>query len=540
MRIQVPPEEAEAFAPLLLEAETCLERRDFRQAEAAWERALEVLAQETFSSGAAEQQAEIRLARAELDLQLGRWDQAREDLTAVEFLGPGLKNPSWLTRGWLLEGRLHGYNGRYRESERVLTQALETVGEADDPLDRAAIALELGALHNKIGQHDAGSAELELAGALLGSVEHDARSARLAVMLACERGLSAFRKGRAEEARHHHEHALAIARQHLPRTTSEADGHRFLGIVTSVQGHYVEALRSYLRALEIYREQGALLGQAKVYGSIGQALLELSRVDEALFALNRARKLAVKLGADTQKATLYGKLGTIYREREEFDKAVEYHLKDVELARRFGNERALAFAFRNLGLSYRARGEGEEARSYLAEALDRFETLGDHSRVAMVRLDLAEVWLDLGRFQEAEEQILEARGPLEERRSQADLARLHLLHGALLRDLRRAGEAERAFQEALQILVGQQPSAMLVEIHYEMARLYQMMADSRRAVDHLKLAQGLARQMGLNRLAKSVVGLLEQINELELLRMVVQEVEREQAIARLSAAGGRS
>ncbi len=540
MRILVPPDEAETFAPLVREAESCLERREFRQAAAAWDRALDGLLQGTFSSGASEQQAEIRLARAELDLQLGRWPQVLEDFEAVEALGPTLRDRSWLARAGLLAARVHSNSGRYRESERILVQALENTAGSENPLDRAAIALELGALHNKIGQHDAGMAELEEASALLGATIHDPREARLAASLASERGLSAFRQGRTEEARHHHEHALSIARQHLPRTTSEADGHRFLGIVASVQGHYVEALRSYLRALEIYREQGALLGQVKVYGSIGQALLELSRVDEALFALNRARKLAVKLGADTQKATLYGKLGTIYREREEFDKAVEYHLKDVELARRFGNERALAFAFRNLGLSYRARGEGDEARSYLSESLERFQTLGDHSRVAMVRLDLAEVWLDQGRFHEAEEQIQAAREPLEESRSQTELARLHLLHGAMLRDLRRTPEAERELKQALQILAGQQPSAMLVEIHYELARLYQMMADTHRAVDHLKMAQGLARQLGLNRLVKSVVGLLEQINELELLRLVVQEVEREQAIARISSASGTS
>jgi len=199
----------------------------------------------------------------------------------------------------------------------------------------------------------------------------------------------------------------------------------------------------------------------------------------------------------------------------------------------------LGFAFRNLGLSYKARGEGDEARSYLSESLERFETLGDRSRVAMVRLDLAEVWLDQGRFMEAEEQIQAARGLLEQAQSQAEVARMHLLHGVLFRELRRTSEAERELTAALQILTNLQPSGMLVEIHFELARLYQIMADSHRAVGHLKLAQGLARQLGLNRLMKSVVGLLEQINELELVRLVVQEIEREQALARLASAGAR-
>jgi tetratricopeptide (TPR) repeat protein len=540
MRLHVPPEEAEGFVPFIRQAESNRERREFRGALAAWDRALEALTGGAFSRGGADQLAWTRLARAELAWQLGRWDQVLEDAEAITALDGQLQEETGcLPRVWILASRIHVANGHYRKAEVLLERARDRLAQSPDPLARAQVALELGALHNKIGQHAAGQAELEEARSLIGERVEEPRAARAVVKLAIEQGLAAFRQGRSEEARHFNEHALSVARQHLPRTCQEADAHRFLAIVASVQGRYVEALRGYLQSLEIYREQGALLGQAKVYGSIGQALLELSRVDEALFALNRARKLAVKLGADTQKAALYGKLGMIYREREEFDKAVEYHLKDVELARRFGNERALGFAFRNLGLSYRARGEGDEARSYLSESLERFEGLGDHSRVAMVRLDLAEVWLDLGRFMEAEEQLEAARGLLEQTQSHGELARMHLLHGVLDRELRRTSEAERELTAALQILTSLQPSGMLVEIHFELARLYQVMADSHRAVGHLKLAQGLARQLGLNRLMKSVVGLLEQINELELVRLVVQEIEREQALARLTSAGAR-
>lgn len=540
MRLHVPPEEAEAFVPFIRQAESNRERREFRGAMAAWDRAVEALARGSFSRGGADQLAWTRLARAELAWQLGRWDQVLEDAEAITVLDGQLQEETGaLPRVWTLSSMVHVANGHYRKAEALLEQARDRLAQSPDPLERAPVLLELGALHNKIGQHAAGQAELEEARNLIGDQVEEPRAARAAVKLAIEQGLAAFRQGFLEEARSFTENALALARQHLPRTCQEADAHRFLAIVSSVQGFYVEALRGYLRALEIYREQGSLLGQTKVYGSIGQSLLELSRVDEALFALNRARTLAVKLGADTQKASLYGKLGTIYREREDFDKAVEYHLKDVELARRFGNDRALGFAFRNLGLSYRARGEGDEARSYLFESLERFAGLGDHSRVVMLRLDLAEVWLDGGHFMKAEEQFQAVRSLLEQAQPQGERARMHLLQGVLHRELRRTSEAERELTAALQILTSLQPSRMLVEVHFELARLYQTTADSHRAVSHLKMAQGLARQLGLNRLRKSVVGLLEQINELELVRLIVQEIEREQALARLTSAGAR-
>lgn len=535
MKIHVPQEEGAGLLPLLEEARSHQERRDYRQALAAWDRIVLAVAEANYSRGAADQEAEVRLARAELAMQVGRWAQVLEDVERLEALGPGLQDQSLLVRARLMAARIHGYNGRYGESERILGAARELADAHGDSLDQALVYVELGALHNKIGQRGAGLREIQKGRLLAGQVVTDPRTAHLAILLGIEDGLSAFRQGQHEEARRFYEQALSIARQYLPKSQYEADANRLLGIVGTVQGRYVEALRNYLRAVEIYREMGALLGQAKVYGSIGQALLELSRVDEALFALNRARKLAVKLGADTEKATLYGKLGSIYREREEFDKAVEYHLKDVELARRFGNERALAFAFRNLGLSYRARGEGDEARSYLTEAMERFQALGDGARVGQLRLDLAEVWLDQGRFQEAEEQIRAAEERLESGQSPSDRARLHLLLGVMLRDLRRTTEAGRELMQALHLLSTQQPSGMLAEAHYELARLYQVTADSQQAVEHLKQAQGLARQLGLTRLTKSVVGLLEQINELELLRLVVSEIEREEGGARAAA-----
>lgn len=522
MRIHVPEEQRGALDAPLAEAQAHLERREFRQAATALDKAVHAA-----TGLPADPEAELRLGRADVAMQLGRWTQVLEDVDRVVALDGELADRMQFVRARLLGARIQGYYGRYREAERLLNEARDRVEEHGDRTDKALVYLELGGLHNKIGQQGAGQRELQKARLLAGDAVVDPRTAQVAVLLALEDGLAAFRQGKSDEAKRIYEGALSIARQYSPKSQWEADCYRFLGVVSSVQGRYVEALRNHLRALEIYKELGAQLGQAKVYGSIGQALLELSRVDEALFALNRARKLAVKLGADTEKASLYGKLGTIYREREEFDRAVEFHLKDVELARRFGNERALAFAFRNLGLSYRARGEGDEARSYLGECLERFQNLGDKARVAQVGLDLAEVFLDQGRPKEAEEEIAAARELMDANQATPELARLHLLHGIMLRELRRTNEAGRELVRAVQLLSGQQASAMLAEANYELARLYQLTSDNAKAVEHLKTALTLSRQLGLNRLTKSVVGLLEQINELELIRLVVQEVERE-------------
>ena len=540
MKIHVPGSEAASFAPLVKEAEAFQESRDYRQALAAWDKVVSAVASGTFTQGGADQEAEARLVRADLALQLGRWPQVLEDGAAVDALGPKLGDRSLLIHARLLQARIHGYRGRYQDCERLLGEARDLAEEHGDPLDRALVYLELGGMHSKSGQLTAGQRELARARMLASGPVTDARSARVAVLLAMEDGLAAFRQGQTDEARRFYDLALSMSRQYLPRSQYEGDANRLLGIVASVQGGYVAALRNYLRAVELYRELGFVLGQVKVYGSIGQALLELSRVDEALSALNRARKLAGRLGAETEKAALYGKLGNIYREREEFDKAVECHLKDVELARRFGSERSLAFAFQNLGLSYRARGEADEARSYLNDSLERFLALGDRSRAARVRLDLAEVWLEQGHPQEADEQLQAARDYLDSGQSQPDRVRLLLLHGAMLRDLRRTTEAGRDLVEAMRLLGEQQPSALLAEAHYEMARLYQAMADSHQAVEHLKAALALARHLGLNRLVNSVVGLLEQINELELLRLIVQEVERDEGTGRRPPLPGRS
>ncbi|HXE73358.1 MAG TPA: tetratricopeptide repeat protein [Candidatus Nitrosotenuis sp.] len=504
---------------LLSTAQNFQEAGKYDQAVGCYSRALELVEGKDPRA-----ESSVRLARASLLFQLGQWPGALRDCERIVGLaGPGAVSEAVKARQ--LAAQIYAYSGEYALARQSLEQGVELATSQGSPGEQATVHFELGSILTKIGEAEQGRAHLDRARQLLGGLQGP-EAVVLQVRLHLEEGTAAFRQGRHTQARQAYEKAFELARRELSRSPLEAEVYRALGILASVQGHYLEALRSHMRALEIFRAARMSLGEGKCYSSIGQVCLELSRVDEAFLFMDRARQIFVRLGADAEVASLYGKMGIIYREREELDRAVEFHLKDVELCRRFGNRRALAFAFQNLGLSYRARGELEEARRYLQESRRRFEELGDQARAGRVRLDLAETWQSLGHPAEAEEELELAAASLEGKPS-PDLARLWILQGAICRQQHRYSEAGLKLMQAQSLLGPMPPSPLHAELHLELASLYTAVPEPPKAIDHLRQALVLARQMRQRRLAERAVKELDRLDQLELVRLLVDEVGRE-------------
>ncbi|HXE71315.1 MAG TPA: tetratricopeptide repeat protein [Candidatus Nitrosotenuis sp.] len=528
MKIYLGPEEQREVPELAALAQEHVEAREFERAVEVYGRILEILSESPARPGLYDQKASVRNARAQLFIQLGKWQEALEDIDRVLSNQAHLQDLAQLVRAQVACAQIHCNYGEYSEAIHNLEDALGVAEDKAGPLEQAQVHLELGTVFARIGEHQRGLDSLERACQLLEGQEQISEEARQVLAAAyTQRGLAAYRERALDQALAHYRKSLDILGPRAEDTRIAADTRRYMGILAASQGNYSEALRHHREALQIYRLIKYPLGMAKTYNSIGQTCLELSRLDESLFFMRKAHSLSLELGADAEIATIYGKLGNIYMQREEFDRAVEFHLKDLELSGRFGNYRALAFAFRNLGLSYRAKGDFEEALHYLRESLKRFEELQDQANSARVHLDLARVWLDRGRLSDAEEEVSRGRDILAEGGRGPEEADALLLLGCIHRMRGRAEEAEHEYLRVLAALASQEPSGRLAETHYELGQLYRETGRLAEASQQLKECIRLSKLLGIRRLLERSVSLLEKIDELELVNLLVDEVEHQ-------------
>ena len=113
--------------------EECLSHHAYDRALEHYGKTLEFLQQQS-ENGVEDQKASLRNRRAELLMQLGRWDQALEDidrtLAAEDVVGDG----SLVVRALLQSAQISSYYGDYNEAISTLERAwglAETRGQLE-------------------------------------------------------------------------------------------------------------------------------------------------------------------------------------------------------------------------------------------------------------------------------------------------------------------------------------------------------------------------------------------------------------------------
>ncbi len=528
------------FSAMKLVAEESLARCEYERTLEHFNRTLFFLADHLDQLTTHQQICEVRCCRAELLVQLGRWDQAMEDIDRI--IGrTGTDVPTEiLIRAYICGAQVAAYYGDFTQAVSILESALEenrklpnTTSESkqpDSPKQEAiesSIQLELGTIYARIGEIELARNCFNAIEIRIGRVDSSTLSNSDRLVLAASHvqiGLSLFREGRLEEAKQNYLTTLRLCQAIENSTKLEADTYRYLGILCNTQGKNLESLRHHHRALRIYLNLKLSLGQAKTYSSIGQSCLDLSRLEEALYFTHKAEKISRRLGAEAEVAAIYGKLGNLYLQMGDYGRAVDFHLKDVEMCRRFGNYRAIAYAMHNLGLSYRKKGETNEAFHYLQESLSRFIELGDPLQATRLHLDLARTFLDRSRIQEAHGQLLLAKALIEKSPHNPHQGYFYLLQGTTARLDHQLAESQNALAQSLNHLQEQNSSGHLAYAHFELGMLTSELNQKSVALMHFKEALRVSRAQELRQVMIDCIQQIEMLDELELMQVLIEDV----------------
>ena len=447
-------------------------------------------------------EAEVGLLalRARAALHLGAWDRALRDARRVFALAERLKDWLALFEAHQVVGELQWWIGEFAEAVHSHQDALRLAQDMRDIVAEAEACLALAAIHSRMGNLAPGHRLLERARRILANQPHSRRVCRVLAMAIILEGLHRFRQGRVGETFALYQEALCLLTDD-PRSLEASEAWRALGVSSTAQLLHRRALECHMHAMEILSSRGCRFRLARLYGSMGQSLQEMGRVDEAILLYERAVSICSELGARVHAATIHGRLGQALLVRGDVERAMEHLGRDQALTNESGGRRALALMHRRMGQGLCEKGCVQEALGHFDESLLLFEEMGDELGVARLHREIALARIRQGQAEQAREAAVRAQVLFSQLRLEHEAVHMQALLGVVARLEGELDEAENRLQEALVFFTLEEPMPDLAETLYEYGVLQEHLGNEERAREHLLEALRMARGLQLHALA---------------------------------------
>jgi DNA-binding SARP family transcriptional activator len=312
------------------------------------------------------------------------------------------------------------------------THALQACRELDDPDRIARATLELSAVSQQTGRHEATLPLAEEAAAIYRSLgdwrgEAEAldqigmanqRAARSRAALAyfnearilyrdaadahgvantlSHSGIACWHLGRYPDAMGHLHEALSLYRDVGDRR-GEAKTLNNLGRIQLYCGYHRDALDCYQKSLEIFGEIGGAQNEAILHHNIGGVHHYKGSYEEGLAAYRRALAKYREIGDLPDEADVLNDIGTIYQSAGCYDEALIYHEKARSIAEEIGNLSQQVIALRRIADIRRGSGQYGEAFDHYDTALRLAREIGDPYEEAKILEGIAESTLNTQR-----------------------------------------------------------------------------------------------------------------------------------------------
>ncbi|WP_427919933.1 tetratricopeptide repeat protein [Streptomyces sp. cg40] len=169
-----------------------------------------------------------------------------------------------------------------------------------------------------------------------------------------------------------------IAVEEVARQTAERAGDRVreaiawdsLGCALREVGREEEAVEALTRARDLLQAVGDRRREAVAWHNLGSALEEVGREEEAVEAHTRARDLFRVLGDRHGEAIVWDSLGNALQEAGREEEAIEAHTRARDLSQVVGDRHSEGIALHNLGIALRKAGRAEEAIEAYGRSLE--------------------------------------------------------------------------------------------------------------------------------------------------------------------------
>ena len=183
--------------------------------------------------------------------------------------------------------------------------------------------------------------------------------------------------------------AVATAAREAAHRAGDRDGEAMawisLGSALRDVGRVEEAIEAHVRARDLYQAAGDRHSEATAWTSLGSALRDVGRVEEAIEAHVRARDLYQAAGDRHSEAMAWNNLGVALGEVGRVEEAIEAYGKSLEARREFEDWYGEGLTLENLARAHQEAHRPAEARPAYLQAADAFTRANAPTEAAQAR-----------------------------------------------------------------------------------------------------------------------------------------------------------
>ena len=282
------------------------------------------------------------------------------------------------------------------EAVAAHTLALQACRDLADPARIARVSLELGAVSQQTGRHEAAIPLAEDAAAIYRSAADRPGEAEALDQI----GLAHQRAARSREALAYFNEAGILYRE-------AADAH---GVATTLShsgiacwqlGRYPEAMAYLNDALAGYREVGDRRGEAKTLNNLGRMQLYCGYHRDALDGYQKSLEIFTEIGGAQNQAILYHNIGSVYHYKGNYEEGLAACRRALAIYREIGDLRDEADVLNDIGAIYRSAACYDEALIHHQKARSIAEEIGDLSQQVIALRGIADIRRGSGQYGEA-------------------------------------------------------------------------------------------------------------------------------------------
>ena len=258
---------------------------------------------------------------------------------------------------------------RYDEALALSSRGMRLLKTVSDRLGCAAVAVERGAVLERLSRYEEGLAEY--GGAAVAASARKGESAAWAMLDSrASTGLGSVlqRLGRYEEGREATQAGLEAARTAGDRKR-EAVALNSMGNVHLSRGEVRDALARYEESLTIMQQLGDRLGQAALFNNIGNMRRSGGDHQEALRLCEEALVIVREIGDRWGQAVCLNTIGVSYDSRGDYEDALRLHQESLAIRREIGDRWGQVASLGNIGAAHLGRGEYRDALRVFDEAV---------------------------------------------------------------------------------------------------------------------------------------------------------------------------
>jgi tetratricopeptide (TPR) repeat protein len=276
------------------------------------------------------------------------------------------------------------------------TVALQACRDLADPARTAQAALELGAVSQQTGRHEATLSLAEEAAAIYRSLADQGGEAQALDQM----GLAHQRATRSRAALAYFQEARILYRAAADRHGVAATlSHS--GIACWHLGRYPEALAHLRDALGAYRDIGDRRGEAKTLNNLGRIYLYCGRHRDALGAYQDSLRIFSEIGGPQNEAILHHAIGGVYHYKGNYEEGLAACRRALAIYRDIGDLPDEADVLNDIGAIYQSAACYDEALIYHDKARVIAEEIGNLSQQVIALRKIADVHRGSGQYGDA-------------------------------------------------------------------------------------------------------------------------------------------